>query len=282
MQRALVPTLALALACGGGELVVGDVDDSDGSDDPPSEDTEVPVDTEVPDDTEPPEDTEPPVDPRYDDAVLVVEAPRAGSIHLLADGIPLLGWVEAADGDRMPFEDLEWQVRSTAFVGLEHVFLGSPGVYEVDVLARLPNGDRLTASVGGVRLQSPLTGVWAGSVTLTGTGEYQGQPLQTSCIGPFDFQVNMAGRLIAGSGGCTLPLIITSPIDLTFSVDGEVTGTDVSGSLGVGLSVLPIPIPWSGTFTSPTRLEGGFDADLWLLQVDATLSARKLSPLLPP
>jgi hypothetical protein len=204
-------------------------------------------------------------------------------IHFLDDGIPLQGYVRAKDGTRLPVEDLAWSVGRQNLVGTDQTFKSIAGIYDVVVGVRLPNGDRLGTTIGGVRLQSPYTGVWAGAVTVNAAGEYQGQALQANCIGPFDFEVGMAGRVLEGSGGCSLALVVIDPIDLSFDVTGDVRADAVSGDIGFGVSSwFSVPVGWDGKFTDPDTLSGSFSANLVIVQLGATLEARKLSPYVMP
>jgi hypothetical protein len=282
MRAYLLPVLSLVLGCSGEVHLDGPETDVEPDVVETDVESDVPVETDVVESDVPVEtDTEPPIDPRYDFAELVVVQPEPASIHLLEDGIPLQGHVEAEDGTVMPV-DLTWEIARDTLVGNDTAFTGAAGIYDVIVSVRLPNGDRLHETIGGVRLQSAYTGVWAGSVHLSGHTSYQGQAVQADCIGPFDFEVGMAGRVLEGSGGCTLALVVTSPLDLTFDVDGTVRGAKVDGSLGFNASILQIPVGWNGRFADPDHLDGAFSANLWVAQIDATLSAHKLSPYTTP
>lgn len=278
--------LVLALSACAGELSLGGPLPSEETDDD-SAAVDSAVDSPAPadsgDDSGPVDTGEPPepVDPRFDEAVLVVKEPVPAGVYVLGDGIPLEGWVESADGDKLDAGDLGWTVGKLSLTGLTGNADVDAGVYDVGVAADLPNGDRLRTTIGGVRVQDDLTGVYAGSVQIAAFFSYQGQEIRSDCIGALAFNVGAGGKQINGSGGCQLSVFFTDPIDFTFDLTGTITKPDVSGSLKVNAVLIKLPIPWEGTLTTAKGLNGGFAADLTIARFEGSLTARRVSRLLP-
>ncbi|MCB9664983.1 MAG: hypothetical protein H6732_12785 [Alphaproteobacteria bacterium] len=280
--------LTLLLAACSGEISLGGLDsdvdtDADGqADDTDPADSPAPTDTGKDDTAE--DDTGEPapvIDPRFDEAVLVVAEPVPAGVYLLDEGIPLEGWVESADGVKLPAGDLHWTTTGEDFWGLEGAFDVEAGRYDVEVGADLPNGDRLRTTIGGVRVQDDLTGVYAGSVQIAAFFTYQGQEIRSDCIGALAFHIGAGGKQVNGSGGCQLSVFFTDPIDFTFDLTGTIDKPDVSGALRVNALLIKLPIPWEGTVTTKNGLQGGFAADLTVARFEGSLSARRVSTLLP-
>lgn len=103
---------------------------------------------------------------KYKNASLVVESPISGNIYLVGDAMPLQGKIVDQDGTTLEFVDLVWktnlQETPIAVGAAQEVFLDI-GIHSISVSAELPNGDKLKETLGGVRVQSPLTGVYAGN-----------------------------------------------------------------------------------------------------------------------
>lgn len=287
--------LAASLVACAGEVTLGD--DTDRVDpDPPatdsgSADTGTPA---VPDpppiappvDTAPPvvEDTAPAYDPRLDEAVLVIDAPRSGALYTIEDGIPLQGHVEDVDGNDLGVTGLRWSTTGETFTGTDGVFEVDPGTYTVDVGVVLDNGDRLASSIGGIRVQHPRTGVYVGTVNVVASGELNGTPIQTNCIGSLDFTVNRIGRKLTGKGRCLLSLIVTDPAEVTFDLNGDLNGDAVSGNVGIDVLLFQLPYPFTGGFAPApgTRFTGSYVADIPnFLKLEGSLDARRVTQLLP-
>ncbi len=276
----LTPWIGLFLhtaACQPGDISVGDGDTDipnlDG-------DTDVAVDTDVP-------DTDPPVDEHreFDGATLVVDEPQSAGIYRLISGIPFEGYVVDASGNRMAFNKLVWTPRedkASVFTGLTGSALVDPGLYTVDVVAAVPNGDNLRATIGGVRVQAYTTGVFSGDINITATTEVQGQMIETNCIGAIDFQVDMAGKVLAGGGGCTLAIPLVGTVPLDFDLTGAITDPDVAGQVLINVPFLQLPVDWTGGFPSGDRVRGSFDADLSVFLIHGEIDAHRVSDYVTP
>jgi hypothetical protein len=181
----------------------------------------------------------------YDHAVLKLYEPVAGSVHHVGEPLPAVAELLDLDGFPLPIKEVVWRSDH-----VDHVLLASMqgevvlpiGVHEVGATVRLPNGNRLAASVGGVRVQSPATGVYVGETVLRLELEFEGQTVRPACIAGLAFTVDMAGeRLQPQAGSCTLELIVFS-FDLEYELSGTIEGETVHGTIRYdvgGLFMLP-------------------------------------------
>lgn len=269
-----------ATACQPGDISVSDPEDTDP--------VNLDGDTDLAEDTDViAEDTDVPVDPHheYDGATLVVNEPLSAGIYRMISGIPFDGFVVDSTGKRLPFNQLVWTPRqdtSARFTGLQGASLVDAGIYTVDVVAAVPNGDNLRATIGGVRVQSYMTGVFSGDVNITAYTEVQGQTIQTSCIGAIDFEVDMAGQLLNGSGGCSLAIPLLGTIPLDFDIVGNIVEPDITGQVLINIPFLQIGVDWTGGFPSADRVRGSFSADLSLFTAEGRIDAHRVSDYVTP
>lgn len=273
-------------ACASGQLTLDDGlgDDDTSPTDSGSEDTAKdspkPTDTGETGDTGEIDTGE--VDPRYDSAELRVVAPAAGSIHLIRDGIPLNARVVDANGQVLPFDAITFEIGGDTIDGPQGRANPDPGIYDLRVSADLPNGDRLRTTVGGVRLQSNLTGVWTGTVGITTTTEVQGTPISSTCGGSLTFEVDFDGEGFAGDGSCLLNLPLVGNIPVTYDVDGTFgPNNSAGGTVYLDMVVTQVPLPWEGGLSQGV-LSGTFGDDLSVATVDGTLRAQRVSPYIQP
>jgi hypothetical protein len=229
-----------------------------------------PTDTE-PTDTEPTEDTEEPVeepvDPeiaRYEGAVLVVEAPEPAEIDDDADGLLILaGHIESPAGATLPFDDVVWRLVETGeelFVGVDGEASVDFGIWTIEASAELPNGDTLRTVIGGIRVQAPRTGVYAGSIAISAVLNGLGVPLSTTCQGSLSFEVDMSGEVIRGDGGCQLDFLgVGVQFGLDYDFNGQVNDPGANGNLVIDTGFIGVPVGWAGTFRQGNELGGQFD-----------------------
>lgn len=281
MRTLLTSLLLVAPACQPGAIALDDeetdlpdetdvVDDTVDTDDSPVDDTDEPVDTE-PDYSE------------YDGADLRVRFPVSGAIYPLTTGFPYEAVVVDANGAPLPFDDVTWTIPRGSQTGLSGQWAVPAGVYNVDVEAQLPNGDRLKASIGNVRVQSPYAGIWTGSIGIATFSEVQGQTIRTDCVGSLDFTVDVAGEVIDGRGGCSLVIPLLGTVDLTYDVVGDVVAPSIeNGAIAIDIPFLQIPVPYEGGFPNPNTMRGTFAADLTILTMEGDIQARKVSPYVGP
>jgi hypothetical protein len=188
-----------------------------------------------------------------DGAHLEVFEPESPSIHYLGDAVPLVAEVRGADDLSIGFDDIVWTadtVEQTLHFGADGAIELTPGIYDITATAKLPNGDRLETTVGGVRVQTRWSGNYAGNALLTLQVEFQGFPVAPTCNGPLDAVVGFDGETIEFTeGGCTLNAIITQ-FDVVYAIEGEFNGGVGEGTIDYDLGgLLTLSFEWTGAFT---------------------------------
>lgn len=204
-------------------------------------------------------------DALYDVAQLEIFAPEAASIHAIGSSIYLWAQLRHPDGVLLWVDDVAWVaqgIEPTLLDTLEGEIELPPGVYDLSVVAHLPNGDRLQTTVGDIRVQAPWTGLYSGDVAMIIAVEFQGFPVAPRCDGPLEILVGLDGQSFeAESGECTLDVFITT-FDATYSIEAEIDDAGiVTGTIDFVFQAptgpFEIPIGWTGAFT-----EGAFGAGL--------------------
>lgn len=206
-------------------------------------------------------------DALYDVAQLEIFAPEAASIHAIGSSIFLWAQLRHPDGVLLSVDDIDiaWVaegIEPTLLDTLEGDIQLPPGVYDLSVVAHLPNGDRLQTTVGDIRVQAPWTGLYSGNVALVIAIEFQGFPVAPRCDGPLEILVGLDGQNFeAESGECTLDVFITT-FDASYSIEAEIDDAGiVTGTINFVFQAptgpFEIPIEWTGAFT-----DGAFGAGL--------------------
>lgn len=226
-------------------------------------------------------------DAAYDHAVLRVHAPEAGSIHPVGEPIAVVAEVLDLDGFPLAVKDVVW--RSDL---VEHVLHASMhgdvtvpvGVHEIGTTVRLPNGNRLAAAVGGVRVQSPATGVYVGETVLRMEMEFEGQTVRPACVAGLAFTVDMAGeRIRPQTGSCTLELLLTS-FEAEYLLDAKLDGEIVRGTIHYDIGgIFKLPFDFEGSLRDGVFI-ADFDGDLTLPllgtgSVEGRLNATRVTQL---
>lgn len=217
---------------------------------------------------------------QYAGATLVVHSPSSASVFEIGQPMELNAEIISAEGEVLPIEAIHWTSHladAGIFEGTQGEVFLDIGKHDITASVDLPNGDRLDWTNGGVRVQSPNTGIYAGSVTISVSGEFQETPLTASCTGAIDFVVDMAGDVMGGSGSCMIELVVMDGFEVSYDVLGNIDGDDVSGNVQVSTGFFPIPVAWEGQFDDGNLL-GGFDGDLMVFQFEGLVQARKVTP----
>ncbi len=225
-----------------------------------------------------------------DDAQLKIFEPASASIHFTGEPLPLIA--EVTDGDGVPTDvtAVRWSTDAVDYAlgtdAMSEVDL-PPGIYDITAEAEAPGGDRLVASVGGVRVQSPNAGVYAGEIAMSLTVDLQGMSLTPVCRGATAITIDIRGEtLTAEPGECTLDLLLLS-FPAAFEVEAVLYGDAVSGE---------VTYTFAGLFSTSFQFEGtlfddtlfsGFVGELAIPLIatapaTGTLVAAKLSPYVEP
>lgn len=239
--------------------------------------------------TPPPDDTidDVPEDDfsEFDGARLVVHSPVSAEILYLDEGQYLDAEVVDADGIPMDFDEILWesdQVEGAIHIGLAEEISLPAGIHAFTVTAELPNGDRLQTIIGGVRIQSRHTGVYAGQVTINVALDYQGTPVNAQCVGGLDFVLDMEGEAFGGAGSCSINLVVIPGFDVAYNINADVDGEDVAGQIGVNVLFFDLPLAFEGGFVDEETIEAGFEGGILTVTLTGAIDAHRVSPYVDP
>ena len=133
-----------------------------------------------------------------------------------------------AEGDAIDFDEIAWTSDIgdwTASGGLFDDDSLDFGTHTITAQATLPDGSRLTNQVGGILVQDERAGTWVGTLQVDLTFEYEGTPLNASCVGTTFLDVGPEAEGAEGESTCFLSAVIfetdlTHVFRLEFDGDG--------------------------------------------------------------
>ena len=221
-----------------------------------------------------------------DGAQLEVFEPESPSIHYIGDAVSLVAEVRGQDDLSIGFDDIVWTadtVDQTLHIGADGAVELPPGIYDITATAKLPNGDRLETTVGGVRVQTRWSGNYAGDALLSLQVEFQGIPVAPTCNGTLDVVVGFDGETIEFTEGtCSLNAIIAQ-FDVVYVIEGEFHNGVGSGTIDYDLGGLfMLSFEWTAAFTEDGFL-GAFEGTVPLPFVgDVAATGRFDAPFVSP
>lgn len=220
-------------------------------------------------------------DAAWDGATLVVHSPASGSFLPWGQTSTFSATVYAADGTATDFDDIAWASDVDAAWSLlgaeEEDDALDVGTHALTATAALPNGDRLAYTVGGVLVQSPYAGVYAGTLVVDAAAEYDGTTYAAGCSGALTLVVDAYGETITGEGGCLLSLQGVD-LDTNYVFDLENTEGMVAGAASADFGWYAYDFEAAGTVTEDGALSGTFADDVYgYLAVEGAWDATRVS-----
>jgi hypothetical protein len=196
-----------------------------------------------------------------DGAHLEVFEPQSPSIHYVGQAVPLLAEVRDVEDLWVDFEPIVWTAAGydpTLMVGSQGEVELAPGYYDVVATARLPDGQRLESTVGGVRVQTRWSGIYAGDVVMALAVEFQGFPLSPTCVGALDMRVDYDGEQVQMEAGtCALDVFVLQ-LEGGITLTGEFENGTGHGTIDYDLGgFLSLSFEWTGGFVED-RFVGTF------------------------
>lgn len=205
-------------------------------------------------------------DAAWDGATLVVHSPASGSFLPWGETSTFSATVYAADGTATDFDDIAWASDVDAAWAIEGREVEDDaldvGTHALTATAALPNGDRLAYSVGGVLVQSPYAGVYAGTLVVDAAAEYDGTTYAAGCSGALTLVVDAYGETVTGEGGCLLSLQ-GYDLDTTYVFDLENAEGTVAGAASADFGWYAYDFDAAGTVSEDGALSGTFADDVY-------------------
>lgn len=219
-------------------------------------------------------------DPVWDTARLELVAPTSGAF--LAWSVPSTFEARVVDtvGNDLGVTAITW----TSDVDGGWTRTGSTftddsldvGQHAITAETRLPNGDRLASTVGGVLVQSAYAGTYAGSLSVS--IEIQGIPI--TCNGAIELVVDAYGDTVYGEVPCAID-ISGFELDTPYVVDLAHKDGDLTGSVSLDVFGFLVDLPFQGTLTEDGALDGAFSGEILTLPTAGDLEATRVTRDLP-
>lgn len=230
---------------------------------------------------EDPATTAPPTDDAiYEGARVRILTPAPGEVVSLGEPYRYEAEVYLADGTSFAPAAVQWFASGDPdFDATELAFTSDAlavGPQDLTVVADLPNGDRVAHSVGGVRVQSPITGTYAGLFSVSGA---VGQ-ITITCTGAAVIAIDEPGQVGEGDGDCIVSLLAAS-VPMTWDFTLDAAGTELTGEASVNLvGIFSYDVPMTAGTVDPAGdgLELEFAATIPLVgDLSASLGAERVS-----
>jgi hypothetical protein len=191
-------------------------------------------------------------DALYEGAWVRIVAPTSGEVVPLGASYDYDAELLAADGSALDAVEVQWLATDAPdFDGDALAFPSDQlpvGTHDVTVVATLPNGDRVSNTVGGVRVQSPIAGTYSGLFSVDGSVS----ALTITCTGSAVIVLDAPGQTGAGEGDC-LVSILGADVPMTWDFSLDASGSELTGSAGVNLvGFFTYEVPMTSGTVDPT------------------------------
>ncbi|MFT5583391.1 MAG: hypothetical protein ACI9VR_000969 [Cognaticolwellia sp.] len=196
----------------------------------------------------------------WSQAELIVTSPLSASFVPLEDGTTFSAYLENAEGEILDFDEITWKSSVASDwnpSGSEFEDILPIGVHDLQAKAILPNGDRVSSTVGGVLVQSVYAGTYTGNVVV----DLITDQLSTACSGAATLTIDATGEVVAGAANCFLS-IQGIDIDGEYIIGAQNDRGDLEGELALDLFGFEVPLGLEGDVSEEGELNGSFSGDL--------------------
>lgn len=224
-----------------------------------------------------PADTSPVIDEElWAGASMVVESPTSGQFIPVEDGGEFTAYLLDEAGDPIEFDDIVWTTNQSEWTltgsALDDDTLGV-AVHDLTATAELPNGDRLSHTIGGVLVQSHYAGTYTGDMKVN----MAAQGVEVGCSGAATIVIDPTGTLVQGSSGCLLSLQ-GFEIDSAFVLNVANDDGDLSGDIAVEVYGYELPMAFEGDVSEEGEMTGAFAGDVFgQAEFDGVLTVSRIS-----
>lgn len=219
------------------------------------------------------------LDALWDGARLVIDSPQSGAFLPLGSESEFKATVYDKDGNATDFDEVDWASdKDTAWNLLGHDVMDaslSVGRHAITAEALLPNGDRLAYTVGGVLVQSPYAGIYAGTMSMNVAYD----TYQVGCSGAANITVAATGEVVSGDATCQIS-IQGYDLNSGYVIDLANAQGAVSGNIDLDLQFFQYPLPTTGTVTEDGKFDAAFSASFNIgaaITVDGAIDAVRVS-----
>ncbi len=218
------------------------------------------------------------VDAVWDTATLLINHPQSGDFLPWEQDNDFEAVIVDAEGNELEFDEVTWSSDIDEGWALTGRALTDDaldvGTHAITAQALLPNGDRLTYTVGGVLVQSEYAGTYTGTLRV----DLISDQISTACSGSAAIVVDVYGEVVEGDANCFLS-IQGFDLDGAYLVAASNDDGDMSGEIQVDLAgFFQIPMDLDGSLSEEGELSGTFSGDLLgYAQIEGLLSATRIS-----
>ena len=233
---------------------------------------------------EPSEPTEEPEDfSMWENATIRILSPQPAQRIAIGEDQEFVAALIDPQGEELPLEDVSIQWSSdidTSWSFDAFSFTDSnlsPGVHIIEAQAVLPNNDRLTYALGGIKVQHPYAGTYSGTTTIDATvTDWNGNETVVSCAGAATLVVDLEGKKATGSSACILQLFGQSQ-ETSYEFDIDIDEETLSGLAIADFGIAQRDFPLTGTISDTSMSANWADVVYGTIDVVGQLDLVKVS-----
>lgn len=230
----------------------------------------------------PPEEVEEPEDfSMWEGASLQVLSPLPSQLIPIGAEQDFHAQIVDAEGEVLAFSDITWTTdQSEDWIMTSDQFTDSTlpvGEHVLEAQAILPNNNRLTYALGGIRVQHPDAGTYSGTTTIDATiTDWSGNETIVSCAGAAIVEVSLEGDFATGGSACILQLFDQN-VETTYDFQIEVQSPDLGGFAIADLGITQRDFPLTGTIGNGSLSAEWSDTVYGTVFVEGRLDLQRIS-----
>lgn len=213
---------------------------------------------------------------QWDDAELIVLSPESASFISIEEGGDFSAQIVDAEGKVLEFDEIQWtlvQESGWDATGAQFTDTLPVGTHDIRAKAELPNGDRVSYTVGGVLSQSVYAGTYAGNLVV----DLISDQFSTACSGAATATVQPDGEVVLGEANCFLSFQ-GFDIDGVYEIDAGNDLGEVEGQIALDVFGFQVPLDLEGSVSEGGTLTGTFTGDLLgYAEVQGTLELERVT-----
>lgn len=225
------------------------------------------------------DDSEAFLDEVWAGATLRVLAPASGDFLPLGEPADFEAVVYDGAGNPTDFTDITWTSDiDGAWAPIGKLFEDatlSVGTHALTATAKLPSGDTLAYTIGGVLVQHEDAGTYVGTLQIDASIEYDGQAYVVTCNGALTMVVDQEGEVAEGESTCLLSLF-GYDLDLEYQLDLENDEGALAGEANAVVFGYELPSEFEGEI-GDGLISGGFEAEIIGTPLTGTVEAERIT-----
>ena len=234
--------------------------------------------------SEPSEPIEEPEDfSMWEEASLRILSPQPAQLIPIGEEQEFTATIIDTEGNTLPLEEAEIVWKSDIdehWTSSDFSFNNdslSAGIHIIEAQAILPNNNRLTYALGGIKVQHPYAGTYSGTTTINATiTDWNGNETIVSCAGAATLIVNLEGTKATGDSACILQLFGQAQ-ETTYDFDIDIQENDLSGLAIADLVIAQRDFPLTGTISEDGMTASWADLVYGTVDVEGALDLEKIS-----